>query len=237
MQTRIFCSACAVLLFAALACPQGTPAGHWEGAFSLNNLKVGVSLDLAKNERSEWIASMGVPSEESSGLVVQNIKVNENSVSFVAVMFQMAKVDLTFSQDGKMKGTILFPRNPLGPVPIEFKRTGEAKVELIAASPAVSRELEGDWEASIQSPNRGVFHFIFHFKNRPDKTVAATMDTPETNSIGLPLDNVIQTGQKVKFGIKVADSSFQGTLNKESTELIGEWVAEGNRWPLTLRKK
>jgi hypothetical protein len=236
MLTRILCSAYVVLSLAALAWAQGSPAGHWEGAFSLDNREVGVSLDLARNKKSEWIASMGIPSEKMTGMVVLDVMVSESSVSFVAVMLQMAKVDLTFSQDGKMKGTISFPRGPQGSLPIEFKRTGEASVELIPASPAVSKDLEGDWEGSLRTPNRA-FRVIFHFKNQPDKTVAATIDTPETNAIGLPLNDVKQSGQKVEVAIKVANSSFQGTLNKESTELTGEWVVDGNRMPLTLRKK
>jgi hypothetical protein len=60
-----------------------------------------------------------------------------------------ARFDLTLGQDGKMKGTISGPSSQS----VEFKRTGEAKVELISASPAVSKELEGNWEGSLKSPN------------------------------------------------------------------------------------
>lgn len=212
---------------------EGSPDGHWEGVLTMNNREIGVSLDLAKNAKSEWIASMGFPSERMTGLAVMNITVNDKSVKFIAVEFQMAKFDLTLGPDGSMKGTISTPQ---GPVPVEFKRTGEAKVELIPASPAVSKELEGDWEGSLQMPN-GAFRIIVHFKNRPDKTVAATIDTPDSGAMGLPLNNVKQTGQKVEFGIKVANASFQGTLNQECTELAGQFGPEENLSPLTLRKK
>jgi len=42
-------------------------------------------------------------------------------------------------------------------------------VELIPASPAVSKELEGDWEGSLQGPTVRC-PVVFHFKNQPDKT-------------------------------------------------------------------
>jgi len=240
MSTRLLRGAGAAVLFASLVCAQAGPDGHWEGSFTVNNREVGVSLDLAKNEKSEWIASMGLPSGNATGLVVMNVAVNGKSVKFVAVEFQMATFDLTLGPDGRMKGTMSAPQGPMstqGSVPVELKRTGEAKVELIPRSPAVSKELEGDWEGSLQAPN-GVLHpLVFHFKNLPDKTVAATMDNPERNFMAMPLNNVKQTGQKVEFGLKIAGGSFQGSLNKEGTELALQMIHDGGSMPLTLRKK
>jgi hypothetical protein len=38
------------------------PEGHWEANITGDGgRRTGVSLDLAKNAKSEWIASMGVP--------------------------------------------------------------------------------------------------------------------------------------------------------------------------------
>jgi hypothetical protein len=240
MSTRLLRGAGAAVLFASLVCAQAGPDGHWEGSFTVNNRETGLSLDLAKNAKSEWIASMGLPSQNMTGLVVMDVAVNGKSVKFVAVELQGATCDLTLGPDGRMKGTMSAPQGPMstqGPMPVELKRTGEAKVELIPASPAVSKELEGDWEGSLQAPN-GVLHpLVFHFKNLPDKTVAATMDNPERNFMAMPLNNVKQTGQKVEFGLKIAGASFQGSLNKEGAELAGEFIHDAGSMPLTLRKK
>ena len=128
MSTRSLRGASAAVLFASLVCAQAGPDGHWEGSFTVNNREMGLSLDLAKNAKAEWIASMGLPSENATGLVVMNVAVNGKSVKFVAVELQMAPFDLTLGPDGRMKGTI---SSPQGSLPVEFKRTGEAKVELI----------------------------------------------------------------------------------------------------------
>ena len=55
--------------------------------------------------------------------------------------------------------------------------------------------------------------------------------------MAMPLNDVKQTGQKVEFGMKIAGASFQGSLNKEGTELAGQFTHEANSMPLTLRKK
>ncbi len=216
---------------------QTGPDGHWEGSFTANDRKIGVSLDLAKNAKAEWIASMGVPAQNATGLVVKDLAVNGKSVRFVAVELQMAPFDLILGPDGRMTGSI---SSPQGATLVEFKRTGEAKVELIQGSPAVSKELEGDWECVLGGPNapNGGVRLVFHFKNKPDNTVEATIDSGLAASmVGMPLNDVKQTGQKVEFGIKIADASFEGTLNKESTELVGRLIHEGGSEPLTLRKK
>jgi hypothetical protein len=41
----------------------------------------------------------------------------------------------------------------------------------------------------------------------------------------------------VEFGLKVANASFQGTLNKEGTELSGKFSKDGASAPMTLKKK
>jgi hypothetical protein len=233
LLARAFYCACASLLFAAHLSAQGGPEGHWEGSFTANNNQIGVSLDLAKNAKSEWIASMGMPSEKMTGLVVMDVKVSGNSVTFTAVELQMAKSALTLGPDGQMKGTFAGPQG--SPIPVELKRTGAAKVELIPASPAVAKEFEGDWQGALQTPGR-TFQIIFHFRNQPDKTVAATIDTPDTGGFGLPLNDVKQTGKQIEFGIKIAHAEFKGILNQESTEIAGQFGHEKQFAPLTLKK-
>ena len=176
---------------------------------------------------------MGVPAQNVTGLYVKDLVVNAKSVKFMAVELQMSICDLTLGADGKLTGTL---SGPHGSMPIEFLRKGEAKVELPAPSPAVSKQLEGDWEGTLQTPG-SEFPLTVHFKNQPDQTVAATIDIPKTGSIGMPVNDVRQSGQKVEFGLKIAHGSFQGTMNQEGTEITGQFSHEADSMPLTLKKK
>ena len=207
------------------------PAGHWEADITGDGpQRIRVTLDLAKNAKSEWIASMGVLSENKTGMVVKDVVVNGQSVKLVAVDLMMTAFDLTLEPGGSMKGTISSPASQ----PVEFKRTSEAKVELPPTSPTVSKALEGDWKGSIATPN-GSARLVFHFKNQPDQTVAATVD--DDNRVGMPVSNVKQTGQKVEFAVDAEHCTFQGTLNKDGTELAGQLTVGPNPTPLTLRKQ
>ena len=231
MLTRTVCGAGMALVLVSLVCAQAGPAGHWEGTMIAENREIGLTLDLARNAGSEWIASMAIPSQNAYGLYVKDVAVAGKSVKFLAVELMMSTFDLTLGPDGKLAGKVTTRG---GLLPVEFRRTGEAKVDLPPASPAVSKELEGDWEGTMPTPG-GEMSMAVHFKNQADKTVVATIDIQ--GSTGLPINDVKQAGQKVEFGLKIAHASFLGTMNKEGTEIVGQLSHDENGAPVTLRKK
>ena len=231
MRIPGFCGIVIVLFMSSLACAQPGLDGHWEGTIRGDNGDVRISLDLARNAQSQWIGSMGVP-PQASGLVVMDLAVEGISAKFMALELMMTKFDLALDNTGSLKGTYTLRTG--ASFPVEFKRTGEAKVELAKPLPAVSQELEGDWEGSL---GNGPMRIIFHFKNQPDKTVKATIDTPATNGFGMPLDSVKQTGRDIEVGIKIAGAAFKGTLSGDGTELTGQFLHETQGIPLTLHKK
>jgi hypothetical protein len=222
----------AALWLASALFAQSNPTGHWEGVLNADGRDIGLTLDITKNAKAEWIASMGVPAENVTGLVVKDLVVNGNSVKFMAVELQMATLDLTLT-DGKLAGTFAGRR---GSQPVEFKRTGEAKVELPPTSPAVSRELEGDWAGTLKTPGPE-FEITVHFKNQADKTVLATIDIPAQNATGMPINDVKQSGNQVEFGLKIAHASFRGTLDNERGELTGQLAHDEQQMQVTLKKK
>jgi hypothetical protein len=235
MLGRLLGPATAALMCVSIAGAQIGPAGHWEGRCTVDGRELTLTLDLTNDAKSLWVASMGVPSENATGLVVTDIAVDGASVKFVAVELMMAKFDLTLTPGPTLKGTFT---NPGATVPIEFKRTGDAHVELMVPSPEVSKNLEGDWEGTLAMGGGKGFEVLVRFKNQPDRTVEATFQNLSLGQGAVPMNDVRQSGQKVEFGLKVGHSSFQGKLNEEGTVLDGKMTHEGApATPLTLRKK
>src|SRR5450759_595717 len=104
------------VFLASLMWAQAGPDGHWVGTLTVDGREIGLSLDLAKNQKAEWIASMGVPSENAIGLVVKDLAVSGKSVKFMAVELMVSIVDLTLGPDGKLAGTISKPRGGAMPI-------------------------------------------------------------------------------------------------------------------------
>jgi hypothetical protein len=223
--------ACAMAAASAVA--QTDASGHWEGKVDVPNGPTGLALDLAKNAKGVWVASLGVPEQKITGLRVTDIDVVGAEVRFAAPDLPGSPTfELTLA-DGKLTGALLVQALSLA---LEMQRTGDAKVEIAQPSPAVSKELEGDWEGLVPVPNGQGLVIIIHFKNQPDQTVEATIDSPGQDAIGLPLKAVAQKGAILEFAVGVG-GSYKGTLNKEGTQIAGEWTQSQGAAPLTLNLK
>ena len=129
-------------------------AGHWEANLQVPDRTIALAVDIDKNANGEWIASFGVPAQNITGVAVSDIKVDGASVKFkVADIPNAPSFDLKLSGDSKLAGTVITPQAEL---PIEFAKKGEAKVVLPTTSPAVSKELEGDWSGAIETDRKSV---------------------------------------------------------------------------------
>ena len=101
----------------------------------------------------------------------------------------------------------------------------------------MSKELEGDWEGALSLPDGQSRPIVIHFKNQPDHTVEATIESPSQGVRGFPLKEVAQKGAIVEFAVQAVGGSYKGTLNKEGTEIAGEWTQRQAAAPLTLNLK
>jgi hypothetical protein len=221
-------------LAAASAVAQTDFSGHWEGAVDVPNGPTRLALDLAKNATGAWVASLGVPEQKITGLRVTGISVVGSEVRFAAPDLPGSPTfELTLA-DGKLTGALLVEALSLV---LEMQRTGDAKVDIAPPSPAVSKELEGDWEGAISLPNGQSRPVILHFKNQPDQSVEATIESPTQGVPGFPLKEIAQKGAVVEFAVQAVGGRYKGTLNKEGTEMAGEWTQRQGTAPLTLNLK
>jgi hypothetical protein len=223
-----------VLLNTGYAQTGAGPAGHWEGSIQLPDREVQILLDLAKDEKGAWAGTFAQTTQNVRNVPLADIKVEDKSVKFriSAGGANAPSFDCNLDGPSAMSCTL---NTPGGSVTAPFKRTGDAKVELPKSSPAVAGEFEGNWEGTLETPG-GSLHLVIHFKNQPDKTVSATLDSPDQNSMGLPLTDVVQKGSAIEFQLRLVNGGYKGTLNKETTQLAGEWNQGGNSLPLTLKK-
>ena len=221
-------------LLAAIAVAQTDFSGLWEGTVDAPNGPTRLTLDLAKNAKGVWVASLGVPEQNVTGLRATDITVMGSEVRFaVPDLPGSPTFELTLA-DGKLKGALLVQALSLA---LEMQRTGDAKVDIAPPSPAVSKELEGDWEGTISVPDGQSRPVIIHFKNQPDHTVEGTIESPSQGVQGIPLKGIAQKGAVVEFEVLAVGGSYKGTLNQEGTEIAGEWTQRLAAAPLTLNLK
>lgn len=221
------------LLPCGLAFAQTGPAGHWEGALKLPDRDVQIAVDLTKDNKDAWIGAVTQGAQSTQGVPLADIKVEDKSVKFrVSAGGNAPSFDCTLESATALRCTLT---GPGGSLDFTLQRTGEAKVNLPKPSPAVTAELEGNWEGAVETPN-GSLRLVVHFKNQPDKSVRATMDSLDQGATDLPLTDVLQKDAAVEFQLRMANGAYKGTMNKEATQITGDWTQGGGSTPLLLKK-
>jgi hypothetical protein len=217
-----------------LAQAQPAPAGHWEGAIQAPDRTVDIHVDLAKNEKGEWIGSLSTPSMNLTDLPLTNITVKGSSVSFeIAGVPGKPVLEGKVAEDGKsISGNLL---QSGATIPFQLKWTGEGKVKEPPKSGPLSKELEGAWEGTLEAGGQS-FRLAMRFSKAADGTAAGAMDSLDQNARDMTLAGITQEGLAVQFKLPLVGGAYAGKLNKEGTELAGEWTQSGNTLPLTWKR-
>jgi hypothetical protein len=99
-----------------------------------------------------------------------------------------------------------------------------------------AQDISGDWQGPLTT-QMGELRLVLHVTKQPDGTYNATMDSPDQNSNGAPLDTMTLDGTKVHFTLNVAKGVFDGML-KSNGWISGNW-SQGTppqKIPLVLTK-
>lgn len=207
-------------------------SGHWEGTVQAGSQELQIGLDLVKDAKGVWAGAFSQTPPGMHDVPVVDLKVEEKIVKFHMVSSGGPEFVCTVGSPEAMSCVLTAPG---GSVNFDLKRTGEGKVTAQKASPAVSKELEGDWEGDLETP-RGSLKIVMHFKNQPDGTVKATLDSPAQGATGLAMAEIAQKELAMECKVPIVNGSYKGTLNKEGTQLTGEWSQGGASLALVMRK-
>src|SRR5438874_2683507 len=94
----------AVLLLLPIALLYGQtvdPSGHWEGAIHAPGREVKIEVDLAKNDKGDFVAAYGNPGDNLRGIPLSNVVVESGSVRFQLKVNGGGSFQGTLSAGGK----------------------------------------------------------------------------------------------------------------------------------------
>jgi hypothetical protein len=222
---------CLWIACAGAVSAQNDMRGHWSGNLETPGGPLGMEVDLNQTANG-WIGSISIPSQGASGLPLESISFNNGKGAF---HIKGGPGDPgfagTLSADSKtLEGQ--FTQGGMS-LPIKFNRTGEAKVAVPKASPAVAPEFVGTWEGTIQA-GPGI-HLVLTIAN--GKTGAeAQMRSPDQGNASLPVGAITQNGAKLTLDVNAIGGGYTGEINKEGTRLTGTWTQMGNSIALEFNK-
>lgn len=222
--------------FAWLACAGALSAqtdmrGHWSGTITMPQGSLGMEVDLDKTA-SGWIGSISIPMQGVTGIPLEQVSFANGKGTF---HLKGAPGDPSFSGTLSADGKTLDGNFSQGPtaLPLKLTLTGEAKVEVPKASPAVAAAFVGSWEGTIPSgPGLRVVVSIANGKDGAE----AKMVSVDQGYAQIPVTSVAQTGTKLSLKVSLVGGGYEGEINAAGTEITGTWTQMGNGLPLKLEK-
>jgi pimeloyl-ACP methyl ester carboxylesterase len=111
------------------------------------------------------------------------------------------------------------------------KGAGDKPAAAEAAAPA---DLAGIWAGEL---NLGVakLRLVVEFKKQDGGGYAGTMDSPDQNAFGMPIDEVLLDKESLKFTMKKIGGSYAGTVSADGKEIKGTWKQGPLSLPLVLK--
>jgi hypothetical protein len=210
------------------------PSGHWEGTIEVPEHPVSMHVDLAKNAKGELTGTFTNPAEAEKGLPLSGVAVEGKSVRFTIKGPRGGTFDGVLSDDGKaMSGKFVTGEGRYS-IPFSFARTGDARIEPVAAIPAIAKELEGTWIGTLEV-NGAQRRIILKLSNHSDATATGSIAESD-DGLEIPITAISKKASSVAFEVKSINGSYAGTLNAPATELAGTWTQSATSLPLTFRR-
>lgn len=221
------------LCAAAIAIAQSPdhPRGHWTGTMELPNRTLNVAFDLDKSDKG-WVGSMAIPDQNASGILLADIRSHEGQWKF-RIVGPPGEPSFAgkLSADGKtLNGEVTQGGNAMA---LKLTYAGDPKVELPKVNPEVAKEFLGEWEGTLEGPGLRL-HLKITNEGGGAKAMLTSVDQGNSQ---IPASSVEQKDAKITLAVKMVDGGYTGQINKEGTEIAGEWSQKGNSMPLTLKKK
>jgi hypothetical protein len=206
------------------------PAGHYEGTISSPGGTMELQIDLTQTAKGDIAGTLTIPAQKLRGFPLTNVSVKGQDVSF----------DIATSGGGHYRGELQGNgisgefSTQIGPLPLDFERTGEAQIYTLPASTRVTKELEGVWNGTLDV--EGGMRARLSLANQADGTSSGTFVSVDENNLTVPVA-IVQDGTKLTLMLPMVGSSYVGTVNAAGTEMSGTYTtSRGVALPLSFKR-
>ena len=94
----------------------------------------------------------------------------------------------------------------------------------------------GNWEGTLDAGDQGKLRVVLHVTQAKDGSLSATMDSPDQNATGIPVTKITYKEPSLHFESESIQGSYDGKMNKENSEIAGNWSQGGATLPLVFKR-
>jgi pimeloyl-ACP methyl ester carboxylesterase len=222
-------AAAAAAANAAEARPSPSVEGDWLGALDVQGQSLHLAIHLTRNEDGSYAATLDSLDQGAKGIKIDKVGYKDGVLTLELSAIS-ARYEGAVGKDGaEIAGT--WSQGP-GSLPLKFTR-GKAP-EPPAAKAISSDPIKPLWMGSLEVPG-GKLRLVVHLARGADGVITATLDSLDQGANGLKVDSAVFKDGKLTLDLKSMGARFEGTSNKEGTEVTGQWIQGGAPMPLVLK--
>jgi hypothetical protein len=107
---------------------------------------------------------------------------------------------------------------------------------MLAAGPGFAQAppLAGNWAGTLEA-GAARLRLVLHV-TAGESGLTAKIDSVDQGAMGIPVTTVTQQGAEVRLELRPLAASYEGRLNKEGTEIAGQWRQGGAALPLVFKR-
>ena len=99
---------------------------------------------------------------------------------------------------------------------------------------AQAQDIAGDWQGTLKNGGAEL-RLVLHIMKNPDGSLKGTLDSIDQGANGIPIQSVSLNNSKLTLDVAAVNGSYQGTVNKDTSEIDGTWT-QGQSLPLNFKR-
>jgi hypothetical protein len=104
---------------------------------------------------------------------------------------------------------------------------------MMAADPS---PIIGNWEGTLDPGAQPKKRIVVHIAAAEDGSLSGTIDYPDESASGAMITAINYKEPALHFESNSGQVSYDGTMNKENSEIVGTWKQGASPLSLTLKK-
>lgn len=106
---------------------------------------------------------------------------------------------------------------------------------LAAPVPVPTPAVVGDWNGAL-STGGGSLRVVIHIAQDKDGKLSGTLDSPDQGATGIAISSITYKEPALHFEIEKFGAGYDGTMNKDNSEIGGNWKQGAASLPLTFKR-
>ena len=206
-----------------------TPAkdfeGSWQGALDVGGQKLRVVVTVTKSDAGTYAGKLD-SLDQGATLPIDTITVNGDAVR-IEIKSPAIVYEGTLNKDRtELTGTFTQSDQK---IPLTLKRSDQK-----AETPPLTKDFVGSWQGTLEAGGQKLRLVVTVTKS--DAGVYSGKFESLDQGATIPIDIITVNGDAVRVEIKTPAIVFEGTLNKERTELTGTFTQGDQKIPLTFKR-